>query len=75
MTDRPAAPLLENMGIVLDLEDNQQVTDVLLIARVADFEDGTTALVLGASTGVDWILQRGLLASAQDVMGHAESAD
>jgi hypothetical protein len=68
MPDQPAGPLLDNMGVVLDIDDNQHLTDVLIIGRVADFGDGKTALAIGTSTGVDWVLQRGLLEAAREVL-------
>lgn len=68
MSDQPAGPLIESLGVTLDVRDGQQVTEALVIAKIADFADGGTALVLGISDGLDWIAQRGLLSAAQIVL-------
>jgi len=52
----------------LELKKNDQVTDALLIARVADFEKGGTALSMSTTDGVDWIIQLGMIHAAEMVM-------
>jgi hypothetical protein len=73
VSEQPIGPLLDALGVTIVLEDNQQLTDALVIARGADFDTNETALVLSASTGLDWISQRGLVSAAQFVMDHDES--
>lgn len=67
--------VLESMGVEIDLEENQQLTEVLVIAKGVDFNTGDTALVIGTSAGLDWVAQRGLLNTAQFVMDHSMETD
>jgi hypothetical protein len=60
--------MIDALGVTLTLDDNQQLTDVLVIGRIADFTDGQTGLVIGSSNGMDWITQLGLIAAARGVL-------
>lgn len=62
----------EELWEALDLRDNDQVTDAVLIAKVADFEDGATALVIAATDGVDWVTQLGMIHGALNIMGQQQ---
>ena len=78
MTDpRPAGPILDALGVTFDLDEHDQVTDILVIGRTADFESGQTGFLLGRSQGLDWVTQYGLLAIAQKVLDETgiEEAD
>lgn len=55
MSEQPIGPLLDALGVTVDLEDNQQITEAIVLAKGADFETNETALVLAASAGLDWI--------------------
>jgi hypothetical protein len=55
----------------LELEDNDQVVDAVLIAKVADFERGGTAISIGATESCDWVTQLGILHAALQVMSDA----
>ncbi len=70
MPDQPAGPLLDALGVTIDLDEHQQLTDVMIIGRVLDFaDDGSgTALVIGSNRGNDWIAQLGMLAAARLVL-------
>lgn len=69
MSDQSAGPLLDALGVTLDIEEGQQLTEVLVVGKLADFNgDGGTALVIGASAGIDWVSQFGLLAAADMVL-------
>lgn len=63
-----AEDVLAGLDVTLDLTDNQQIVDVVVLARVSDFERGGTALAVGASPGVDWIIQGGLLRAALNAL-------
>lgn len=71
MTEQPAGPLLDNLGVTLDIEDGDQLTDVMVIGRVTDFTTGDTGLVLATSPGLDWIAQHGLIRVAELVINRA----
>lgn len=70
MADRPAAPIVESLGVTLDLEDGQHVVSLVVVGKVVDFdsEDARPALILGKSEGLDWIDQRGLVYAAVEVL-------
>ena len=73
MAEVPAGPILDALGVALDVAENDQVTEVLVIAKVASFgEDGGTGLILGTSDGLDWVAQRGLVSTAQWVLDHCD---
>ena len=71
--------LLDALGVEVELTDTQQVTEVVVIAKVADFgEDAGTALAVGWSKGLDWIARRGLMTAAiwmQDEAGTIAACD
>lgn len=68
MSERTVGDLLDTLGVTFDLEDGQQVTEVVVLGKVADFEHSGTALVIGVSDGLDWIAQRGLISTAQHIL-------
>ena len=73
MAEVPAGPILDALGVALDVAENDQVTEVMILAKVSSFgEDGGTGLVIGTSAGLDWISQRGLVSTAQFVLDHCD---
>lgn len=66
MTERPAGPILEELGVTFALDDSDRVTEVLLLAKTMDMETGDVALVI-SSNKLDWIAKAGLVAAAQQV--------
>lgn len=75
MADQPAGPLLDALGVELDVEDGDQITEVLVLAKVANFDTGRTGLTIGASNGLDWIAQRGLLSAATLVCDQGDTVE
>ncbi len=67
MTHQQAGPVLDALGVTLDLDEHQQVTEAMIIAKIVDFgtDSPGTYLVLSCSKGLDWIAQRGLMSTAQ----------
>jgi hypothetical protein len=61
----PAGQVLDALGVELALAQGQQVTECVVIAKVADFSDehAGTALAVAYSKGLDWIDQRGLISA------------
>jgi hypothetical protein len=57
---------LDQLGIDLDLDEHDLVSDAVLIAKVHK-PDGGVRVVMRASAGTDWVTQRGLIAVANDV--------
>lgn len=65
MAEVHAGPILDALGVMLDVEQVDQVTEVLVIAKVSSFgEEGGTGLVIATSTALDWVQQRGLVSAA-----------
>lgn len=56
-----AAELWDSM----ELHENDQVTEAIIIGKVADFENGGTAITTGATEGLDWITQLGMYEAAR----------
>jgi hypothetical protein len=66
---RSVGEIIDALGVKLDLSATQQLTDVIVVGRVVDFEDGNTGLMIGSSDGLDWILELGLLTAARQILG------
>ena len=67
MTDlRPAGPILDELGVTMELGEQDRVTEIVVIAKTTDLDTGDVALVI-ASNDLDWIAQAGLLAAAGEV--------
>jgi hypothetical protein len=58
----------------LDLRSNDQVTEAILIGKIADFETGGTALSLAATDGTDWVTQFGIITGALNIMRQSQFA-
>ncbi len=44
----------------LEMRDNDQATDVAIIAKIQDFETGHVNVVAATTDGCDWVTQLGL---------------
>lgn len=75
MSDQKVGALLDSLGVTLDIDESQQLTDVVVLGKLADFGTGGTAVVIGNSEGLDWIAQRGIVSAAQHVMDNADPAE
>lgn len=67
MSEQKIGPVLDGLGVTLDLDDGDLVESVVVIAKVVD-TDGQASLYLGDSEGMSWIDRIGLLAAAQQVV-------
>lgn len=63
-TDRPAGPIVDELGVTFQLDDDDRVTEVLVLAKTIDMGTGAVGLNI-ASSGLDWITQSGLVAAYQ----------
>lgn len=63
MTTTSIASRIDSMGVTLTLEDDDLVTDVVVIAKVIE-ADGTERLALTWSDGMSWLTRYGLLTAA-----------
>ena len=70
MSERPAGPILDGLGVELDLDDDDLLTEVVVIGKVSRMSDGGgTSVVIAISKGMDWVSQLGLLEAARQVTG------
>lgn len=66
MAEQKIGPVLDGLGVTLDMEDDDLIASAVVLAKVVD-NDGQVALYIGVSHGLSWIDQLGLLAAAQQV--------
>jgi hypothetical protein len=68
MSERPAGPILDGLGVAFDMDDDDLIVEVVVIGKVSRMSDGGgTSLVIAASDRLDWIAQLGLLEAARQV--------
>lgn len=71
MTEQPIGPILDGLGMTLELDDGDLVASACVIAKVVD-KDGDVSLAMGSSEGLSWIEQNGLISSAQQIINQTE---
>ena len=67
MADQPIGPVLDGLGVTIDLDGGDLVESAVVIAKV-HLADGSVSVALSDSTGLSWIDQLGLLAAAQQIV-------
>lgn len=67
MADQPAGPILDGLGVTIDLSDGDLVSDAVVIAKVVDGE-GNVTVSLSSSESMSWLDQYGLLSAAHQVV-------
>lgn len=73
---RPVGELLDELGVTMRLGPSHRITEVLVIAKVVDLDDGQVCLALASNPTLDWITEAGLLESARALArAHRESDD
>lgn len=68
-TERPAGPILTELGVTMMLNDTDRVTEAMILAKVTNLETGAVSLCT-SSNDLDWIAQRGLVAAALHMLHH-----
>lgn len=70
MAEHRAGQLLDALGVTIGLAEGQQLIEAVVVGKAVGFDEDSrgTSLVIGSSDGLDWIAQRGLIASANDVL-------
>lgn len=66
MSERPAGPILDDLGVTVHLDEQDRITQVLMLAKTTNLDTGDVALIV-ASNDLDWIAQAGLHAAAAQV--------
>lgn len=67
MSEQQAGPVLDGLGITLDLGDGDLVASALVIAKVVT-DDGHVTLLIAESEGMSWLDQYGLIAASTDLI-------
>lgn len=67
MADQPIGPILDGLGVTIDLDDGDLIESALVLAKHVD-ADGLVSLSLASSDGMSWLEQLGLLAAAQQIV-------
>lgn len=68
---QPLGPILDSLGALIELDDDEKVTDAFVIVKVVSMGEGWgdgPGLVLCRTPGTDWITVRGLMASAKEIL-------
>lgn len=65
-------PTLDSLGLTVTLDQHDQITEALVIAKITDFETGSTSLGIYFNEGMDWIARLGLLEAARQVLADGE---
>ncbi|MFC8008660.1 hypothetical protein [Streptomyces cinereoruber] len=71
MSEQKIGPILDGLGVTVDLDEGDLVASALVIAKVVD-ANGRTVLSLSTSDGLSWIDKNGLLFSAQQILNQEE---
>lgn len=64
MADQAIGEQLDALGVLLDIGEGQQITEVIVVAKLTDFNIGGTALTIGSNPGLDWLSHLALLEGA-----------
>lgn len=70
MSEQPAGPILDGLGVTLDLDDGDLIASAVVVAKVVNGE-GEVTLLIADSEGMSWLDQRGLIAAANDLVRSA----
>lgn len=65
--EQPAGPIVDGLGITLDLDEGALVSDAVLIVKVIN-PDGQPGLAISDSEALDWITQYGLIKAAERII-------
>lgn len=63
---RKIGDLLDSLGVLAELDDDDMVSDALVLLKVVD-SHGAVSLCIAQSDGLSWLDQLGLLAAADAV--------
>lgn len=67
MSDQPLGPILDELGVTVDLHEHDRITEVMVIAKVTDLSNGDVGITVSTS-GLDWVAQAGLHACVGRVL-------
>jgi hypothetical protein len=65
--DQPIGPILDGLGVTIDLAEGDLVSDAVVVAKVVD-SDGNVAVALSSNESLSWLDELGLISAASDVV-------
>lgn len=68
------ADVLAQLGVDLDLDDGDLITDAVVLIKISR-EDGGTAFVSRTSNGMDFVTYAGMISVASDGAHHCDCED
>jgi hypothetical protein len=66
MAEQPIGPVLDGLGITVDLDDGALLETALVVAKVVTL-DGTVVIGLYSPTGMTWFDQYALICAAKAI--------
>lgn len=66
MTERRIGEIVDQLGIICDLDEQDHVIDAVVLMRVANTDDGGTRFGMANSPHTDFIVRRGLVKCASE---------
>ncbi|MDA3624276.1 hypothetical protein OU415_02440 [Saccharopolyspora sp. WRP15-2] len=66
MGERSVGEIVDQLGVKTRLTKQDHVTDVLVVLRIQNAEDGMTRVGVSYSPGTDSVVRRGLVELAKD---------
>jgi len=66
MAEQPIGPILDGLGVTIDLDEGALVENALVLGKVVQ-PDGTVTLMATYSDGMSWLEQLGLIAAAKQM--------
>jgi hypothetical protein len=67
MAEQPIGPILDGLGVKLDIDDGDLVESAVVLAKVV-LPDGRVSVALSDSEGMSWLEQLGLIAAATQIV-------
>jgi hypothetical protein len=79
MADQPIGPILDGLGITIDVDQGDLIETALVISKCI-LADGHVTVCLSDSAGMSWLEQLGLIAAATQIVNdrpfaHPDSDD
>ncbi len=67
MAEQPAGPIIDGLGITLDLDNSDLVSDAIILAKVIG-SDGAPKVIISDSDSLDWLSQYALIKAADRII-------
>lgn len=67
MAEQPAGPILDGLGVTIDLEPTDLVESAVVLLKTID-ADGHVGVEIVNSAGMDWLGQLAIITAAQRIV-------